>query len=189
MAFEWYVAKAKRFQTVLAERHLRLWGIEVYNPCIVALKTQTKKWEDLFPGYLFCRVDTSNSDLWPGLLWTPGVSYFLPPDSRPLPLSEDSVAEIQQRVERWNGGGYSRVFKKGDRVQVRSGPLKGLDAIFERYLPARERCEVFLSWLGRKLPTLMDPSELDMATEVGSVGAWVKGYGRIRVADPRPSLR
>ena len=181
MAFEWYVAKAKRFQTALAEKHLKLWGIEVYNPRIVSLKAQTEKEEEPFPGYLFCQVDTSDSDLWPGLLWTPGVSYFLPPESRPLPLPEDSVDEILQRVERWNHGGYSQVFKKGDRVQVRSGPLKGLDAIFERYQPARERCEVFLSWLGRKLPTVIDPGELDMATEAGSVGAWVKGYGRIKV--------
>ena len=188
MAFEWYVAKAKRFQTVLAETHLRIWGIEVYNPRILGPKNHAKKWEELFPGYLFCRVDTSDSDIWPALLWTPGVRCFLPPEAHPLSLTEKSIEEIRQRVETWNQGGYSRVFNNGERLRVRSGPLKGLDAIFERYLPARDRCEVFLSWLGRGLPTVMDPADLDIATDVGSSGAWVKGYGRIRLAAPRPSI-
>ena len=179
MATEWYIAKVKRYQAGFAERQLKQGALEVYNPRIVVLKSGRRKWEDLFPGYLFCKVDTSSSDQWTGLMWTPGVRYFLPPAASPVPLSEEAVGEVRQRVERWNGGGYIWVFKKGDHLRIKSGPLKGLDAIFEKYIPGRERCEVFLLWLGRGLTTTLDPADLDIATKSGDTGAWVKGYERI----------
>ena len=187
MATEWYVVKVKRHQAALAESHLSLWGLVVYNPHILVLKSGVKMWEELFPGYLFCQVDASGDNPWPQAMWTPGVSYFLPPGDRPLPLNEQAMAEVQYRVETWNEGGYIWVFKKGDLIRVKSGPLKGLDAVFERYLPARQRCEVFLHWLGRRLRTVMDPTELDISTETGPQKAWVKGYRRITPDEPQIS--
>lgn len=189
MAFEWFVAKVKRHQSGLAERHLEFAGLKVYNPRIAVLKSKTRKWEDLFPGYLFCRVDTNSSKPWPGLLWTPGIRYFLPSQGTPTPINEGAVEEIQQRVENWNEGGYLWVFKKGDQLRVKSGPLKGLDAIFERYLPARERCEVFLNWLARRLLTVMNPADLEIATKPGSPGPWVKEYERIESTRPQVGAR
>ena len=188
MATEWYIAKAKRYQTGLAQRQLEQGALEVYNPRIVVLRSGERKWEDLFPGYLFCKVDTSSSDQWPGLMWTPGVRYFLPPAARPVPLTEEAVEEVRQRVEMWNEGGYIWVFKKGDHLRIKAGALKGLDAIFERYIPARERCEVFLIWLGRGLTTIMDPADLDIATRSGEAGAWVKGYERISPGQPNVGM-
>jgi transcription antitermination factor NusG len=186
MAFEWYVARVKRHQAGLVENHIRRWGHEAYNPRIVVLKRGTAEWEDLFPGYLFCRVDTDIDDCWPRLLWTPGLSYFLPPQHHPSPLGEEAVEEIRHRVQAWNQGAYVRVFRSGDRVRVKSGPLMGLDALFKRYLPARDRCEVFLNWLGRRLLTTIDPSDLDIATRSEHSPGWVAGYGRIARADVGP---
>ena len=185
MTFEWYVAKVKRNQADLVERHMRRWGHEVYNPRIAVIKKGTTAWEDLFPGYLFCQVDANDADCWPRLLWTPGVTYFLPAQHLPSPIMEDTVEEIRQRVLLWNQGAYGQVFRRGDRVRVKAGALKGLDALFKRYLPSKERCEVFLNWLGRRLLTTIDPTDLDIATRSGTNPGWVAGYGRIAPSGAR----
>ena len=46
-------------------------------------------------------------------------------------------------------GGYVPHFTLGERVAVTSGPFSGLEAIFQRYIPARQRCQVLLQILGR----------------------------------------
>ncbi len=175
MALDWYVAKIKRNQVSLVENQLVLKGLEVYTPQIVGLSGSPGKREALFPGYIFCHMDVTNRYHWPSLLWTPGLSYLLPAEDRPSPLVEDAVDEIRMRVEEWNRGGYVRVFEKGDHVKIKSGPLKGLDAIFGSYLPARERCEVLLYWLGGKLATLIDPRDLDAVPKVRVRWGWERG--------------
>ena len=70
-------------------------------------------------------------------------------------------------------------------THYQSGPLKGLDGLFNRYLPSKERCEVLLNWLGRRLLTTLDPTDLDIATRSGTTPGWVAGYGRIAPARTR----
>ena len=185
MPFEWYVAKVKRNQSEMVEKHMRRWGHEVYNPRIAVVKKGATAWEELFPGYIFCQVSTGDVECWPRLIWTPGLTYFLPAQHQPSPIGEDAVDEIRAHVSEWNQGGYGRAFRKGDRVRVKSGPLKGLDGLFNRYLPSKERCEVLLNWLGRRLLTTLDPTDLDIATRSGTTPGWVAGYGRIAPARTR----
>ena len=49
----------------------------------------------------------------------------------------------------WNEDRYMPRFAIGEQVTVTSGPFSGLEAIFERYIPARKRCQVLLQVLGR----------------------------------------
>jgi transcription antitermination factor NusG len=179
MPLDWYVARVKRNRSALVEEHMRRWGCEVYNPRIAVVKRGLTAWEELFPGYLFCRVSTDDPGCWSQVMWTPGVTYFLPARHRPSPIGEDAVEEVRSRVRVWNQGGCGQAFRKGDRLRVKSGPLRSLDALFERYLPSKDRCEVFLNWLGRRLLTSLDPADLDMATRSGTVPGWVAGYGRM----------
>ena len=179
MPHDWYVARVKRNRSALVEKHMRRWGCEVYNPRIAVVKRGATAWEELFPGYLFCRVSSDDPERWSRAMWTPGVTYFLPARERPSPIGEDAVEEVRSRVQVWNQGGYGQAFRGGDRLHVKSGPLRGLDALFKRYLPSGDRCEVFLNWLGRRLPTTLDPTDLDVATRSGTVPGWVTGYGRM----------
>ena len=98
--------------------------------------------------YLFCHVDPNSSD-WPAIRWAPGVSYFLSTGHVLSPVPDELISQIEERVSMWNTGGYEPQFKPGERVSVLSGPFFGLEAIFQRYIPARQRCEVLLQTLNK----------------------------------------
>jgi transcription antitermination factor NusG len=145
----WFVAKTKptkeRYvETCLSEK----WGVEVFYPIIRRPSNRKPPVEPLFPTYLFCRIDTQ-SDAWPAIRWVPGVCYFLGADHQPVPISDEIIVDLKQRVSLWNGGGYVPRFASGERVVVTSGLFAGVEGIFQRYLPARQRCLVLLEIVGK----------------------------------------
>lgn len=145
----WYVAKTRARKEWLVETYLteRL-GVEVFLPMIRHPGGRKAGWEPLFPTYLFCLVDPQSAD-WPAIRWAHGLSYFLGAGQEIVPVSDELITHLKQRVSWWNEGGYVPRFASGERVMVTSGPLSGLEAIFQRYIPARQRCQVLLQILGR----------------------------------------
>ena len=145
----WYVAKTKPAKERYVETcFTEAWGVEVFSPIIRRPVGGKAKWEPLFPTYLFCSVDISSAD-WPAVRWTPGLCYFLATGEEITPVSEELITHLKQRVSWWNGGGYAPRFSPGDRVVVTSGPFSGLEGVFQRYVPARQRCQVLLEVLGQ----------------------------------------
>jgi transcription antitermination factor NusG len=114
--------------------------------------------EPLFPTYLFCLVD-SGTDAWPDIRWVPGLCYFLGAGGELVPVSDDIITHLKERIAWWNSGGFEPRFTCGERVVITGGPLAGLEGIFRKYLPARQRCQVLLQILGRQ-------SEVELPLEV-----------------------
>ena len=135
---DWYVVKLKPRNERGVEAALQVLGVECYVPKIVALKGGRLSSENLFPGYAFVQVDTG-SESWRRARWTHGISYFLPAQRQPAAVGEALVGDIRSRVEQWNAGDWITAFNAGDRVRIEAGSLRGLDAIFRRYLPGRIR--------------------------------------------------
>ncbi|MFQ5872666.1 MAG: transcription termination/antitermination protein NusG [Dehalococcoidia bacterium] len=148
MAQLWYVAKSKPHQERLLTANLRSFGAEVYYPWIVYLGSGGKAKEPLFPTYIFCRIDR-DSPSWPSLRWAPGLASFLGGPKGPTFIGDNVVSEIRARVDAWNQGGYKGRINSNAGVTVTKGPFQGLEGLFRRYLPARERCIVLLKLLGR----------------------------------------
>ncbi|MBR5192311.1 MAG: transcription termination/antitermination factor NusG [Clostridia bacterium] len=71
-----------------------------------------------FPCYVFLKMIYSN-DIWYLVTNTRGVTGFVGPQGRPLPLSEEEVARmgLEDRV-------INADFVVGDEVQIVSGPLE-----------------------------------------------------------------
>ncbi|MBI3744698.1 MAG: hypothetical protein HY261_10515 [Chloroflexi bacterium] len=145
----WYVAKVHRGRESQLRQQLQPEGIEVYHPQIVVHKDGRRRTEALFPSYLFCKGDPS-SDAWVHLRRAHGLKYLLGGDNAPTPVEDAIVETIQKRVESWNAGGWRDIFKPGDRVLLNAGPFKGIEAVFVRYLPARERCKILIATLARQ---------------------------------------
>ena len=55
--------------------------------------------------------------------------------------------------------GFYDLFQ-GDRVRITSGPLRDLDAIFDRPLSAADRVRVLLHVMDRMIPLEIDRSEI-----------------------------
>lgn len=148
MALHWYVLKTKPRAEHIALDVLVRWGVECYAPRIVRPYGSSESTEYLFPGYLFVRLDSA-SRLWPMVRWAPGVAYFVGPEREGVPLDDALIEHIRRRTEEWNAGGYRRALQPGEAVKITEGPFAGLDAVFQRYLPARHRCEVLLHFLNQ----------------------------------------
>ena len=146
--YAWYVAKIRVGKQLWALTNLERWGIKTFSPEILRPDRRKPRVEPLFPGYLFCRFDPE-SPVAPIARWSPGLAYFLGTSEGPTRLPDDLIAYLHERVAWWNNDGYQRPFRPGDQVVVQQGPLAGLEGVFQRYLPARRRCEVLVDIVGR----------------------------------------
>ncbi len=144
----WYVAKTKPAKEKRVETYITgKWNLEVFLPIIRRPSDNKSVFEPLFPTYLFCRID-AQSAVWPDIRWVPGLCYFLSAGQQLVPVSDEIITHLKQRVSWWNDGGYVPRFRSGERVLISVGPFSGMEGVFKRYLPARQRCFVLLEFLG-----------------------------------------
>ncbi|HSQ01051.1 MAG TPA: transcription termination/antitermination NusG family protein [Candidatus Dormibacteraeota bacterium] len=147
----WYVLQTNRNRERVAAAALRQRGIASYLPRI-------EQWPrpivgsavaPLFPGYLFVQM---NGDLYAQVSWTPGVKGFVSFGGLAASIDDTAIEFLRSR-EGSDGiihceGGVSG----GDQVRIVHGPLRGLTAVVECRLPARERVRVLLQILRSDTP-------------------------------------
>ena len=128
--FLWYALQVRmRYERVVAEY---LTGLE-YEWFLPVCKDR-KRWSDrikyvelpLFPGYLFCRFDAQNRL---PILKTPGVVQIVGYNRQPVPVDEAEIAAIQTLVSSGLPNQPCSFVEIGDRVEIGSGPLRGLEGI------------------------------------------------------------
>ena len=105
--------------------------------------------EAMFPGYLFARFDYAacNRRIRQG----PGVSGFVQFGERLALLPEALINEIRNQTTDGDVVEINPTLKPGCAVQVARGPFQGLEAVVTRLIPARERVEILIEWMGRNL--------------------------------------
>lgn len=113
-------------------------------------KTRTSK---LFPGYVLVKM-IMNAETWYVVRNTRGVTGFVGPASKPVPLSDEDI----QRM----GIGSSRMsdvkVKIGDEVNIMSGPMEGFTGKVKGIDSERGKVQISVSMFGRETP-----AELDLA--------------------------
>lgn len=141
---EWCVAKSKAHAERQVVSVLEARQITTYLPL---LKRQ-RSMEPLFPGYIFLNIDWQSDELL-RCRSAPGVSYILSADGVPIPVTEELIQEIKNRLDRDNGSGAGSGLTAGDRVRITSRPFSGLEAAFDGNLTPHGRCHILLRILGR----------------------------------------
>jgi len=147
----WYTLQTKpkseyRVAAILQQRQ-----IETYLPEIGAAKVQqAEKKAPLFPCYLFMRLDL-NVTAFSQWQWTPGLRRIVSFGHVPVPLPDQVIDLIRQRVQQINATSDkpAHSFKPGDPVRIIDGPLKDMEAIFAGPTTPGERVQVLLTILGR----------------------------------------
>jgi transcriptional antiterminator RfaH len=163
MARHWYVLKTKPHAEDQVVAVLDRRDIEVYLPKIGlgSTKRPKERQEPLFPGYLFAHIDVT-LDEWLKARSAPGVAYVLGCDGFPSAVPDEVVLAIRGRLEACGGVLQPRL-AKGDRVVIKSGPLAGLEAVFDAKLSGAGRSRVLLSILGRLTPMEISIYDLQRA--------------------------
>jgi transcription antitermination factor NusG len=145
----WYVVRTKRHKERAAqaalEHHalatylplLDLWPRPVVGPAVVAM----------FPGYVF--LHASMPDDFHRVSRTQNVVALVTFAGGPAPLA-DSVIDTLRQYEAPDGTIRSAPVEPGRPVRIVGGPLRGLAAVIEQRLPARDRVRVLLDLLQRE---------------------------------------
>ena len=115
---------------------------------VVEIKEDVKKVikRKKFPGYLFLKM-TMDNDTWYIVRNTRGVTGFVGPGSKPVPLTEDEIIsmELEQRVIELD-------FEVGDDVRITEGSFEGFIGVVQSINMAEEKFTVLVSILGRETP-------------------------------------
>jgi transcriptional antiterminator RfaH len=148
----WYCARTQPKHEHIAARDLsaRL-GLEVFNPRLrierATRRGVVKLVEPLFPCYLFVRCHLA--DQVEHVRYATGISSLVHFGPK-IPTVPDSVVEeLRQCFEAQEPMAVRDPLQIGSEVTVAEGSLLGSQGIVVRVMPARQRVQVLLDFLGR----------------------------------------
>jgi transcription antitermination factor NusG len=102
-------------------------GYESFLPTYHKVRRNGKKFElPLFPGYVFCRAEPSNTLL---VVTTPGVFSIVGKGQRPEPIPDVDIEGIMRMVDSGLTLCPWPEVLEGQEVQMSSGPLRGIQGV------------------------------------------------------------
>ncbi len=151
MPAQWYVLHVKPHKERAVDRQLSaLEGVEHFFPSIQVTPKNPRaaKVRPYFPGYLFVRLDLNEMGT-DALQWTPGAKGLVRFGDEPASVPDHLVQELQKFLAELArlGPDAGRQFQKGERVRIISGPLEGLEGLFDMHLADGERVQILLTYL------------------------------------------
>ena len=146
----WYVIQTKPKKEAEATSYLSTKGVEMFSPLMetFALRNggMNKELKPLFPGYLFGKFDLEQN--YPLVRWARGVKNVLGFGGYPTPISEEVIRIIKERTDSQGIVRVKHHFEPNDVVRLKTGPLKDLLGVFERWLSDGERVRILLRLIG-----------------------------------------
>ena len=104
----------------------------------------------IFPGYVFLKM-IMNDDTWYVVRNTRGVTSFVGPGSKPVPLTDDEV--ISMGIEAFVDTCEIEI---GDLVIIKDGPFAKSNGVVKEVNPNRKTVIVNVNFLGRETPVELD---------------------------------
>ena len=139
---------------------LRARGIETYLPTVRRKVKRRDRPERIvyFPCYLFARFDFRAIPP-SSIAWMPGIRRIVTSGDEPAVVADGVVDLIRRRLDGAEIYGHGNL-RRGDRVRITSGPLRHLEAVFDRPLAPADRVQVLLSVMGSTRPVSIDCSQI-----------------------------
>ncbi len=147
---QWYVISTKARREQFAQDQLGRREVETFLPRIMepARSSLRSIIAPLFPGYLFVHIDLEEQYF--DVVWTPGVRRFIGFGALPAAVDVTVIDFLQAQVGTEGILRPVRVFKPGDLVRIKYGPLEGLVGIIENPGCGRGRVRVLMELLRRQ---------------------------------------
>ncbi len=146
----WYVIQTKPKKEEEAKSYLSTKGVEIFSPLIETFLLRNGKMntelKPLFPNYIFGKFDLDFN--YPLVRWAKGVKKVLGFGDYPTPISEEVVEIIRERADTYGIVRLKCHFQTNDLIRIKTGPLKDLLGIFERWISDSERVRILLNLMG-----------------------------------------
>lgn len=165
---KWYVVhtysgyenkvKANIDKTV-ENRHLEDQILEVRVPMqeVVEMKNGTKKaaQKKMFPGYVLIHM-FMNDDTWYVVRNTRGVTGFVGPGSKPVPLTDEEMRPLGIQAEN-----IVMEFEVGDAVTVTGGAWEGTVGVIQSMNVPKQSLTINVELFGRETPVEISFAEVE----------------------------
>ena len=124
---------------------------------VVEIKNGKKKsrLKKIFPGYVIIKMHMTDES-WYVVRNTRGVTGFVGPGSKPIPLTEKEVLKM----------GIDRIvieidFEVGDSIKVTAGPFEGFVSSVEEINIERQTIKGVISMFGRETPVELEFNQVE----------------------------
>ena len=177
---KWYVVHtysgyenkvASNIETVVENRkiHDQILEVKVPTETVTEIRDDGTKKEverKIFPGYVLVKVAVyededsdelqMNDDTWYVIRNTRGVTGFVGPGSKPVPLTEEEALNmgIETRT-------VTVDYRVGDSVKVLEGPLENFIGVVEEISMERQIVKVMVSMFGRETPVELELNQVE----------------------------
>ena len=154
-----YENKVKaNIEKTIENRHLEEEILEVRVPMqdVVELKNGARKTvqKKMFPGYVLINM-IMNDDTWYVVRNTRGVTGFVGPGSKPVPLTEAEMKPLGIKVEN-----VSVDFAEGDTIAVVAGVWKDTVGVVQRMDFGKQTATINVELFGRETPVEISFAEV-----------------------------
>lgn len=145
-------------EKTIDNRHLQEEILEVRVPLqdVVEVKNGTKKTvqKKMFPGYVLINM-VMNDDTWYVVRNTRGVTGFVGPGSKPVPLTEAEMKPLGIKTEN-----VSVDFEEGDMISVVAGVWKDTVGLVQRLDYSKQTATINVELFGRETPVEISFAEV-----------------------------
>jgi transcriptional antiterminator RfaH len=159
----WYCARTQPKHEHIAAGSLRVrLGLEVFNPRLKIERATSRGVvrviEPLFPSYVFVRC--SLEDEVDRIRYVNGISSLVHFGQKIPSVPDQVIEELRECFESEEPMEIEERLQAGTEVTVAEGVFLGSQGIVVRVLPARQRVQVLLEFLGRTTLTEVDRNSL-----------------------------
>lgn len=154
-----YENKVKaNIEKAIENRHLENEILEVRVPLqeVMELKNGVEKasQKKMFPGYVLLHMDADNNDAWYVVRNTRGVTGFVGPGSKPVPLTEAELEALNFGVD------TTVEFSEGDVINVTAGVWKDTVGTVQKIDVSRRTVTISVEMFGRETPVEISFSDV-----------------------------
>ena len=167
---KWYVVHtysgyenkvAQNLEKIVENRNMHdlIFDIKVPTEMVTEVKDEKKREVErkIFPGYVLIKMIVTD-DSWYIVRNIRGVTGFVGPDSKPVPLTPEEVEVMLSTQE--NSVEYGIAI--GEEVRILAGPLENFTGTVEDVDTVRQKLTVKVKmFLGREMPVEVDLSEVE----------------------------
>ena len=165
---KWYVVhtysgyenkvKANIEKTIENNKHLAEQILEVRVPLqdVIEMKNGARKTvqKKMFPGYVLLNMEM-NDDTWYVVRNTRGVTGFVGPGSKPVPLTEAEMKPLGIKTEN-----VSIDFAEGDSISVVAGIWKDTIGVVQKLDYSKQTATINVELFGRETPVKISFAEV-----------------------------
>ncbi len=139
------IVESRKMENVICD-------LRIPTEIVVEVKENERKETErkLFPGYVLIKMVLTD-ETWYIVRNIRGVTGFVGPNSRPVPLTEKEVDDLGVEKKILNIS-----YQVGDEVKILDGPLDGFVGIVEEIDMTKKQVKVIVSMFGRETPVELE---------------------------------